>query len=357
VTNDGSERVKEIVYATHFGVCNVAEIIVEVSNDEFDLNGVLDVIYHLLWVDIPIDIYSSILTLLQQIIEKRWDLLRTGVFAKFMIRLLEQSRCSHAISQFMEGLFRIPNGANWALEVGCKAMSCMSLDQVKSIRVDESIPYHAVQRDLGRIGVSLERASSDDRKAELCWERAFELKHSPEAMFNGLSVLAELHKANGYFAEEIQTRLYQAGLIYGVLLKKQLIDVNFQTLCPSFSLEIVNGEWESCPAFSRASLYSALLAILTRCSESQLYELGFKMIDLIWPLFETHRHYDFHLVNFFKTMSDLGVLADQQPDLSSGCYFKITCFGHVFEGDDARSFVYHENKLAHLYNLSARILD
>ena len=205
------------------------------------------------------------------------------------------------------------------------------------------------------------------------YERIKILKPSPDAQYVAFSDLARVNHEKEYFAEEIQCLVLQASLVIECLALSGRIKIlptdhnatvfskiytNEQLVIWSFVSEFpqVQSFCDS-DGFSMASLIVNVRNIFDLCKTSGYYEIGFLLLDVIWPLSELNRGFNVLKVfcELFKESFSAISQIPSDNDRLFGKYFRVSFFGQIFGKDNGKVYVYREKKIVHLFSVSDRI--
>ena len=381
----GPDRVKEMTYAIH---CSILSFLRVVMSDMSVVQDVTSVVYHMLWVNMYVDAFSYVIDLLCDLIELDIDYVlkfATPALPKFVIRLFKHSKKSECISKFFVTLFSTDkkkfNSTERSMALCCRALSLMSQEDLKAIHVKSKDPIlkplEAVINKLVFVNSVLEKPNITlECQLSVKMERVWALKPSPDAVVQELMALANFHRDNGYFEEEIQTQMLAMTFIIEHLSVQKRIKLYwgelhaancFARVCANADLAIY--PHDECPemgGFCDSEFFSfrSLMAILLSLQKNSVknkrsYEEVISFIDILWPIYEDNAYW-LELVRFFKfqmvIMRDLAAIPET-TDRLFGQYFRVAFYGRVFGEQDGCTFVYHEKGLTHLYEFSTTLIE
>ena len=385
-------RNKEIVYGFHFGLLNLFKIINEFSDLE-DINEVINLYFHLLCSNKSIDFFLSLIHVFNSMISKHLLELFNNErppFPRIIARILLHSKIvPDILPSFFETLvntekLHFKNNSR-SMSLYCRAIGILTPEQrigIKFITNNNEIkPYAELINKVSQIEVDLKtQVLLNEIRAEKISNIAYYLMISPDACFDAFTRLAEYFSNNNLSDEELQVYLIQAALIleYSTLLKKidhiwgnDIIHSAsiFEDVCPSVpfilcpnkimnDLPILPSYCDS-PSFNERGLSSLLLKILQFCQQNELFEIGYSLIDIVWPLFEHHRLFG-SLKLFFQTERTICSSIkniNQIKNREYGTYFSVTCIGSIFKYENGTPYIYKEAIGTLLPDFSMRILN
>ncbi|OHT09550.1 hypothetical protein TRFO_21506 [Tritrichomonas foetus] len=370
---------RELIKVTQYAILHALSHIIEMKDDEGTIEAT-NVIYHYFCVDISLDFLPSLLELFSRIILQDFE--NTLIYSKpamtrQIIRVLEFSAFNQEMTtKLLRTLFdtdlSVCGNNRRSFAICCRALA--SLKTLEFVRVTSDHPIFPIINELKNIELESKSVMSEEKTTELMKKKAKLLFHSPDAAIEVLSELVEYQRNHEYFAEEIQTLLLQASIVMEFMVAQKRMNIDYMhasrpaeiysDICPS-CLEFVcppDGNFVALtycdsPIFSERSLINHLIFILERSAQTRYFEMGYYLIDKIWPLFE-HRRLFSLLESTFKMFNQAyetiaGIPSDEERLF--GKYFRINFYGQVFKELNGSTFIYREKKLTHLFELTNRL--
>jgi hypothetical protein len=371
-----------------------------IVSDIPNMPRITSILYRFLQSNMSPDEYVWYINLLKQIITRDlqyfYDNVKPGL-PEFLNRLLAHTRYSSYVSVFFIALLRaeskqfqnndrtlvlcaralylfLPKGLQWIEQTE-------QLEQLRHIcRLSGSSklkPINLLIKKILDIDKSMNRAHLNQEEIALNMMKVLlTLRISPDILLASLHDLCDFHRQTGYFEEEIQTRFVIISVILEFLLVKYSLHSsfpdNYQTellpdFCTGYELASISFDHISdfrwfCDSsdFKLSSLITYLKEIPEICKrEKRGYEHALRLIDIVWPLLETFGAYS-HLREFLTFFAEVSIMRAVMPadqELLYGHYFKVTFYGSAFGEQKGRSFIFRENGLTHLYDLSNRLIS
>lgn len=376
-----NRRKYEIVYSTQFGVLHLLNILA--SQDKENFGELTKIVYHLMCSNISIDFIKPLITLLNRLITERTEemfLKSNPILTKITMKILDLSSFDSYCLTFLDNLFIADNkqykNNNRAFAVCARAFS---LTSVKCLQNVSHVKLQPIIHQLTSIQNALTSSLVDDETiADMLYQKSCVLSDSPDARLECLQNLVEFHKAQEYYAEEIQTLMLKSALILEYLtclgkINTAIFEIEhpaeiFLPLCSSASTAICPPNlckdlpripsYCDSPLFNEANLIDILLYTVNRCRETGYFETGISLIDIIWPLFENRRAFEALKPTIITEAKMFKMIAEipNDTDRMFGRYFRVSFYGTIFGDKNKSVYIYHEKKLTHLFEVTDRII-
>ena len=383
---------REIVYSLHNGVIRFMQIANDFTEKE-DIAELSNIYYHLLCIDKSIDLLQPLVASLSQFLSKNLPVLffsSRPVLPKIISKVLIMSSIiPDSVSCLIDIIFDSDkaeyNSTNRSMAVFSRALSIMSIDERISLKVStnsiEAKPFTEMVNKLISIENDLKKELLiDEVKAEKVYNRAVLLMSSPDASYEVFTELAEFYRKKYLFDEELQVLIVQAALIieYSTTLGKmkniwgtEITHAGsvFEAVCPSVPFVFCPNKiyidipkipsYCDSPMFTERGFMQIMMFILKRCQDMKLYEIGYSLIDILWPILENHRMF-FALRTFFQNERSICSRIEsvsEERDRNYGAYFSVTCIGALFSKENGTPFIYKEAQGTTLTGFSSRILQ
>jgi hypothetical protein len=385
---------KEMIYGVHFSILSFLRVIItRLSNTQL----VTSVLYRFLRMNMSPDSYIWFIDVLERVIHKDLDLFyaqTTPTVYQFLNRLFVHTAYSPYISSFFSSLLTaemknynsnertlalcaralylfLPKGLEWRDTEGLSQLRRIVIPASKALKPIAALvtKITAVDAAMTRLAVSREECSLNIMKVVVA------LRVSPDVLVQALENLAAFHAGAGCFEEEMQTLLVIIAVLLEFLTVLRRVPRVFRTRHAGAALaylctatDLARYQHERCPelpgfcdpeTFNFSALVDRLFeipAIVRR--ERRGFEYALRLVDIAWPLLEGVRCRS-KLAEFAAALADIARIRDAIPpdqDLLYGHYFKVTFYGAAFGENTGRTFVFRENGLTHLYELSSRLV-
>lgn len=211
---------------------------------------------------------------------------------------------------------------------------------------------------------------------DLIYGKLDSLRYCPASQIQHLIRLSQFMKSCNYVSEYTNTLLFICALSAEYSHSKWAKCFNtphpielFSPALPLAKSFISNDEIRSiistvpciCDGvfFSEVFFIENLQEICSSCLKNQLFDIGAFLIDLFWPLLENMGLYG-KLSKLFEDIKSLFESASNSPpyysDAMNERYFKVDMIGNVFGEENNTSYVYHCNRLTHLYDFSNNLV-
>ncbi|OHT13013.1 hypothetical protein TRFO_03412 [Tritrichomonas foetus] len=399
------KRKEEILYSTQHGILHIVEILseIELENDEkmseknssiplYNPNNKLStfsqitkIIYHLLCSDIAVDFIQPIINLCCRIAASNIEKLFyqcCPVLPRILSKVLSLGKTDNFCYNLFISIFnadrRIHKNNHRSISI------C-----IRSFFIDESfiadVNVSAICDLIQNIKIINEQLANQnidyEAKADLLFEESRLLVLSPDSQIQVLDMLANLHKQNEYYEEEVQVLILEAAIILEYLNLHKKLPMSLFSNCNSIhASDIFQGicsvyQLAACPdnivqdmltvpsycdsnSFTWYSFIDKINYIINRCHQENLLETATLLIDVIWPFIEPNQMYlttSTILQNEADIMKELSEIPPDQ-DRFFGHYFKVTFYGNILGNFDGSTYIYREKKLTHLFELTTRIM-
>ncbi|OHT16050.1 hypothetical protein TRFO_13553 [Tritrichomonas foetus] len=369
----------ETARTVHYVVLNVLTHLVQINNEK-SIELISKVFYHFLCVDVAIDFVPPLLGLFETLVSRRYDYLivrSTPVITKHIIKILELSYLNDCVSNFCRTFVNVDqkifSNNRRSMAVFCRAL--LMVKNIQEVDIAKDLPFYQIVVFLKECDRVMGLSINDERRTELLYQKAMMVIHSPDASIEVLCQLADFHKENEYYAEELQTLLLISAITLEYLSSQGRVSIDyfhidrgallFEDICPMAkrfrcSEDAIFRIPSYCdsPSFSEHSLICNLLHIMKRSRDNGYYEIGYYIMDKLWPLLEHHRNYIL-LVPVFKEYATIyhKIKEVSNSDRLFGKYFRVSLFGNVFNMNNAKTFIYREKKLTHLFELTNKLVE
>ncbi|EAX87232.1 Dedicator of cytokinesis family protein [Trichomonas vaginalis G3] len=214
---------------------------------------------------------------------------------------------------------------------------------------------------------------------DLLWERCLLFKYSPDACLEALRTLDQFHYANGYELESITCKISELALLSEYLTAFNLMPQKlgfehaakaFVPMTPTAEVFVMPQEYshdlpKNLPTFCDSSFFneSGVMLVLTEicdyCRNHQVFEIANEVIRLFVPLLESHQMYT-ELDAIFSRSQKFYEQLDTMPTQGErlmGRYYRVIFYGNQFGEDNGKIYIYREQKLTNLFNLTKRMED
>ena len=374
-------RTKELSYCVQCGVLELLRLF-HSFKDEDDIVQISDLYYHMFCANKSIDLVRPLITEYTNLISSNLSVLMYKshpALARFVTKLFVlMPLAPDAVTKFVETLFAkdasLHKTTNRSLAICVRAFSMLTQSQrlkfkFPSTKNADLVPFYNIVKNVIEYETKLtSQHLIDEIYAETVYNKAYQLLASPDASLEEFNILAEFYNKHGSYDEEIQVLLVQAAIIleYSTLLGKMKFIWNpdlklhpgqvFEAICPSVQFvscpNKVNSDLPKVPSFCDSSLFSErsftdiLHRILIKCQSSELYEVGYQLIDIFWPLLEHHRMFG-ALSTFFTTQRQICDRIRSYPEdvvRRFGHYFTVISYNQkFFPGESGVSYIYKES--------------
>lgn len=393
-------RQKELAYAIHFGVLWILELMGDFQ-DEKDLVLVTDLYYHMFCANKNIDIIKPLIKQFTKLVEKNTEFMMyrcQPAFPRFVAKILTLNPIAPDESYaFLVMLFtedekvsekfsKKGKNNNRSMAICFRALGAITPQQRAQLKIPNDRtplmkPLYQGFNNIIEAEKRLVTETVDEIHAELIYTKVFNLISSPDAALCELNELAAFFNQKGKYEEEIQALLLQAAIIleYSTLLGKMKFiwdpDLRyhpgqvFNKLCPAANvancpMRLIEDP-PNVPSFCDSSIFSErsftdiLHTILQKCQAVELYEIGYALIDVFWPLLEHHRMFG-ALCTFFRTQRDICQKIEEYPQdviRNFGKYYYVTFINKIFGTDSGLSYIFKETNESTVESFGKRLVE
>lgn len=405
-----SPRNREIAYSVQSALLNSMEIMI---NNHENLCNLTCLIYHFLWANCVDEFYKRVVHLIKIIAKEDISFLFefcVPPLPKFLIRLFRTCKFKGCLARLIHVLIerdrQMYGDTRRSMGLILRSLYALSTDEMEIVlqhlKEDDEIDQENEEtqepdttnffnsgslsflRDLIVEYLSLAKKVEDEKlpleQRSKCIYRQIQLmKWSPDAVVEILAKLADINQDADYMDESIQAKLLVGAIIIEYLTLQNRIKPlfneyhaakAFSNICSMVNFAvydidecpILNGFCDS-PKFNLKSLmayFMKLVKISFGCpSQMLVYESSINLTGVLWPILESQRNF-YYSRRFFQVEANvLQLLAKIPPeqDRLFGHYFRIAYYGDIFGDEHAKTYIYHEKMLTHLFELSTRLIN
>lgn len=360
--------------------------------------GLVGIVYHFMAIQLPHTFYPPVFKLLSSVILKfSPDILRISVpcFARVFERIFNLANDFGADLNTGEPILALfkadlkANGNNnraTALIVRTLSRHCpigklsAFMEQFKDEQNEAIKQISFIYQKLKEIDErTKDKTLSVEKHVELLFTKFNLLKASPDAQFEVLNDILQIHVNNNKDEERINTLLLQAALVIEYLQITRAVPRFFENDHPAleFSYNCPFASMAVCPTnvmkdlpkipsfcdslfFNELGFISILHKIIKVAMKTSVIEAACSIMDLFWPILEKRRFYG-QIESMFKDYTELFQLAETLPafdsDMMEDRFFKASFYGSIFKEEDKKTFIYRAKRLVHLYEFSKNIVS
>ena len=209
---------------------------------------------------------------------------------------------------------------------------------------------------------------SSELRHDFVFYRFNVLCDSPDAQYECLGELYDLHAEQSNYNEMIYVLYMQVALVMEILTINNLMPNYFgvqhpaqlfQDECPLVSCfecdKVVKvPSFADSVNFCEHGIIVNLSKIFKLAVEAKLYDKAIGVIDYIWPLLEQRRLFG-QLDYFFTEYNKMNIQASEAPKVRQP-FFKVSFFGEVFMKENGKTFIYREKQLTNLFEFADSIV-
>lgn len=413
-----ADKLHEIVTDTELSIIHIMEIIADNCANRKYIENVIEVIYHILSLDISIDAIIPLKKLLYLMVEKHIHVLYEyprPPFTLFVKKILSLAAVHHqevssSMIDFIQHLFEVElkhyKTNNRSLVCIVRAISKMNDEDVESEYLHNSLKgskelapiyevvtkltelnndmrsidpkHYQLMRKENTVEAATDQTTIIEKYGDDILARSRVLKLSPDAAAEEIQILSQYHWKNGYSSEALMCQIYQIAMIieYLTILGKIPNAYNLEHPAMAFESLLTDVKNVICDeqliqdlpnidtfcdssSFSEAGVNCVLQDIFTFCKQSRYFELSHEIARVIYPLFERHQMFS-QLGRFFQQEEmSYQVVANMSSSVDRlfGRYYKVSFYGKIFGDEDGKTYIYREIKLAHIFDVSSRIAE